>query len=36
MALAAALSGEQLGGPIVCVVSGGNIELAKFAELIAS
>jgi threonine dehydratase len=36
LALAAALSGEQLGGPIVCVVSGGNIELAKFAELIAS
>ena len=35
LALAAALSGEALEGPIVCVVSGGNIDLAKFAELIA-
>lgn len=33
--LAAALSGKAGEGPIVCVVSGGNIDLAKFAELIA-
>jgi threonine dehydratase len=35
LALAAALSDEQLDVPIVCVVSGGNIDLAKFAELVA-
>jgi len=35
LALAAALSDPLLEGPIVCVVSGGNIDLAKFAELIA-
>jgi threonine dehydratase len=35
LALAAALDGEALEGPIVCVVSGGNIDLAKFAELIS-
>jgi threonine dehydratase len=34
LALAAALTGEAGKGPIVCVVSGGNIDLAKFAELI--
>lgn len=33
--LAAALSGKAGDGPIVCVVSGGNIDLAKYAELIA-
>jgi threonine dehydratase len=33
--VAAALAGEPLDGPIVCVVSGGNIDLDKFAELIA-
>jgi threonine dehydratase len=32
--LAAALSGQAGDGPIVCVVSGGNIDLKKFAELI--
>lgn len=32
--LAAALSGKAGDGPIVCVVSGGNIDLAKFCELI--
>jgi threonine dehydratase len=36
LALAAALSSEALEGPIVCVVSGGNIDLDKFAELVAS
>jgi threonine dehydratase len=36
LSLAAALSGEALEGPIVCIVSGGNIDLAKFAELVAS
>ena len=35
LALAAAISGEAGGGPIVCIVSGGNIDLDKFAELIA-
>src|SRR3954449_11119346 len=35
LALAAALTGQAGEGPIVCVVSGGNIDLAKFAELVA-
>ena len=35
LALAAALSGEAGEGPIVCVVSGGNIDLPKFSELVA-
>jgi threonine dehydratase len=35
LALAAALTGEAGEGPIVCVVSGGNIDLPKFAELVA-
>lgn len=34
LSLAAALTGQAGEGPIVCVVSGGNIDLAKFAELI--
>ena len=34
LALAAALTGEAGEGPIVCVVSGGNIDLDSFAELI--
>jgi threonine dehydratase len=34
LALAAALTGEAGEGPIVCVVSGGNIDLAKFASLV--
>jgi threonine dehydratase len=33
--LAAALTGKAGDGPIVCVVSGGNIDLSKFSELIA-
>jgi threonine dehydratase len=36
LSVAAALSGEAGGGPIVCVVSGGNIDLAKFAELVTA
>jgi threonine dehydratase len=36
LALAAALTGEAGEGPIVCVVSGGNIDLAKFAELVVT
>ncbi len=36
LALAAALTGEAGQGPIVCIVSGGNIDLAKFAELVTS
>ena len=35
LALAAALTGEAGEGPIVCIVSGGNIDLEKFAELVA-
>ena len=35
LSLAAALSGGAGEGPIVCVVSGGNIDLGKFAELVA-
>jgi threonine dehydratase len=34
LSLAAALGGEALEGPIVCVVSGGIIDLGKFAELV--
>jgi threonine dehydratase len=34
LALAAALSDPSLERPIVCVVSGGNIDLDKFAELV--
>ena len=33
-AVAAGLSGKCGAGKIVCVVSGGNIDLAKFAELV--
>ena len=36
LALAAALTGKAGEGPIVCVVSGGNIDLGKFAELVAA
>ena len=36
LALAAALTGKAGRGPIVVVVSGGNIDLGKFSELIAS
>jgi threonine dehydratase len=34
--LAAALTGEAGLGPVVAIVSGGNIDLAKFAELIGA
>jgi threonine dehydratase len=34
LAVAAALSGRAGEGPIVAVISGGNIDLKKFAELI--
>jgi threonine dehydratase len=34
LALAAALTGEAGEGPIVCIVSGGNIDLARFCELV--
>ena len=34
LALAAALTGKSGDGPIVCVVSGGNIDLKKFGELV--
>jgi threonine dehydratase len=36
LSLAAALTDQAGEGPIVCVVSGGNIDLAKFAELVAA
>ena len=35
LSLAAALTGKVGQGPVVAVVSGGNIDLAKFSELIA-
>src|SRR5580693_5331601 len=35
LSVAAALTGKAGDGPIVAVVSGGNIDLAKFSELIA-
>ncbi len=35
MPLAAALTGQAGQGPIVAIVSGGNVDLKKFAELIA-
>ena len=34
MPLAAALTGKAGKGPIVCIVSGGNVDLKKFCELI--
>ncbi|HET9387714.1 MAG TPA: pyridoxal-phosphate dependent enzyme [Gemmatimonadales bacterium] len=36
LALAAALTGKAGPGPIVAIVSGGNIDLAKFFELIGT
>jgi threonine dehydratase len=36
LSLAAALTGKAGDGPIVCVVSGGNIDLNTFAELISA
>ena len=36
LALAAALSGKAGKGPVVAIVSGGNIDLAKFFELIGN
>jgi threonine dehydratase len=35
LSLAAALAGKAGDGPIVCVVSGGNIDLKKFCEIVA-
>jgi len=35
LALAAALTGKAGEGPIVCIVSGGNIDLDKFSELVS-
>jgi threonine dehydratase len=34
MPLAAAVTGKVGDGPIVCIVSGGNLDLKKFCELI--
>ena len=36
LAVAAALSGKAGEGPMVAVISGGNIDLAKFAELVTA
>ena len=36
LALAAALTGKAGPGPVVAIISGGNIDLAKFCELIAA
>ena len=36
LALAAALTGKAGCGPIVAIVSGGNIDLQKFAEIVGS
>lgn len=36
LGVAAALSGKAGDGPIVAVVSGGNIDLAKFAEIVTA
>jgi threonine dehydratase len=36
LAVAAALTGRAGPGPVVAVVSGGNIDLAKFAELVGA
>jgi len=35
LALAAALSGQAGEGPIVCIVSGGNIDIGKFTQLVS-
>jgi len=35
VAVAAALSGRAGNGPVVAVISGGNIDLKKFAEIVA-
>jgi threonine dehydratase len=35
-AVAAGLSGKAGNGKVVCVVSGGNIDLGKFAELVSA
>jgi len=34
LGLAAALTGKAGKGPVVAIVSGGNIDLAKFFELV--
>jgi threonine dehydratase len=36
LSLAAAMAGKAGKGPVVCIVSGGNIDLKKFSELIGS
>ncbi len=36
LALAAALSGKAGKGPIVAIISGGNIDIGKFCELVGS
>jgi threonine dehydratase len=35
LSLAAALTGKAGRGPIVAIISGGNVDLAKFFDLIS-
>jgi threonine dehydratase len=35
LSLAAALTGKAGQGPIVAIVSGGNIDMAKFCDLVS-
>lgn len=35
LSLAAGLRAQKLDGPVACIVSGGNIDLSKFADLIS-
>jgi threonine dehydratase len=34
--LAAALTGRAGNGPIVCVVSGGNVDMTTFCDILAA
>ncbi len=36
LSTAAALAGQAGGGRVVCIVSGGNINLATLSELLAA
>jgi threonine dehydratase len=35
-AVAAAISGKAGGGKVVAILSGGNVDLGKFAELVTA
>jgi threonine dehydratase len=36
LAVAAAIAGKAGPGPVVAIVSGGNVDLEKFAELVGA